>query len=77
MLKDIADLHANISIHFETNKNNFNIEFMNRTISLCKLIHDRRYEPFMRIFYELMKQYSPEYINKCPIEKVFKHFIST
>ncbi len=71
VLRDNIDLHVTISINYENAKNEFTTEFVNKTISLCRLIHDRRYEPFLRLFYLILKEFSPEYISKCPIEKVY------
>lgn len=70
VLKDNIDLYASTGIHLETNENEFTTEFVNKTISVCRLIHDRRYEPFLRLIHMILKDYSPEFINKCPIKKV-------
>lgn len=70
VLKDNIDLYASTGIHLETNENEFTTEFVNKTISVCRLIHDRRYEPFLRLIHTILKDYSPEFINKCPIKKV-------
>lgn len=70
VLKDNIDLYATTGIHFEANKNEFTTEFANKTISVCRLIHDRRYEPFLRILHTMLKKHSPEFIDKCPIKKV-------
>lgn len=71
MLKDHIDLYAHFAVHFETTKNNFATEFIDKTISICKLTTDIRYEPFIRLIFQVLKEYSPEYIDKCPIKKVF------
>ncbi|KAJ6635420.1 Integrator complex subunit 10 [Pseudolycoriella hygida] len=69
VLKDNIDLYANIRICFEANKNQYTTEFVNKTISVCRLIHDRRYEPLLRAIHLSLMEYSPEFINKCPIQK--------
>lgn len=70
VLRDNIDLYANTGIHFESHPKQFTTEFVNKTISVCRLIHDRRYEPFLRLLHMSLKEYSPQFINKCPIKKV-------
>lgn len=68
---------VNTIIHFEDNHNEFGIEFMNRTIDLCKLLSNRRYEPLMGLIYEAVKDNAPSMPKKCPIKKVNKHRLNS
>lgn len=70
ILKDNIDLYTSTSIYFETNKNEYSTEFFNKTVSACRLLQERRYEPFLKILHSILKEYSPEFIDKCPIKKV-------
>lgn len=51
------------------NSNNFNVDFMNKTVSLCKVLQVPRYEPFIKIAYKVMadKSHLPK---TCPMKKV-------
>lgn len=70
VLKDNIDLYSNVAVHLVTANTPSSTEFVNKTINICKLINDRRYEPFIRIFYLIFREYSPNFFNRCPIKKV-------
>lgn len=71
VLRDNIDLFTTVAIHFENAKNEFTTEFKNSTISVCRLFHDRRYEPLLKVFVSILKEFSPGILSKCPIKKVY------
>lgn len=64
--KDV-DIFAKFIINF--NSDNINVNFMNKTVSWCKVLQVPRYEPLIKIAYRVFseKSHLPQ---KCPFEKV-------
>lgn len=71
--RDNLMIFFNIVIHFEDRNNEFGIEFMNKTINLCKMLGNRRYEPVMGFIYQASQENAQSSLpKKCPIKKVNK-----
>lgn len=57
-----------VTIHFKNSKNEYT-EFMNKTINVCKMLNNRRYEPLLSILYDALSARAmlPK---RCPMKKV-------
>lgn len=64
--KDVK-IFVRVIVNFDSN--NLSVNFMNKTVSWCKVIEAPRYEPLIKIAYKIFsrKSHLPQ---KCPIEKV-------
>lgn len=63
-------LWVNIVIHLESKKDEYAIEFMNKTLNVCKLLSIRKYEPVLSVLYDGLYEKFPQLPRKCPIMKV-------
>lgn len=69
-LKDIKNVFATIVVKFSSNhSNNFDIDYMNKTVNVCKLFHNPRYEPLLKLGYKIISKdvHLPQ---RCPVKKV-------
>lgn len=46
------------------------ITFMNKTVNLCKMLSNKRYEPLRRVVYDSIYDVSPTIVRRCHIQKV-------
>ncbi len=60
----------NAVIDFADNNDDFGTEFMNKTINICKMLSNRRYEPLVGLFYRILQDKEPTLPKKCPLKKV-------
>lgn len=74
--KDTLKLWINTAIHLQNNNKEFAIEFMNKTMDMCKILVNRRYDPVMGIFFEILKEKIPFFPKRCPIEKVSSFIVN-
>lgn len=68
--KDNLMLWSNTAIHFENKENEYTTEFMNKTINICKMLNNRRHEPFINALYQAVYEKMPTLPKRCPIKKV-------
>ncbi len=68
--KDNMLIFVNSIIDIGDDDDDFGIEFMNKTINICKMLSNRRYEPLMGLFYKIVQDLEPTLPKKCPIKKV-------
>lgn len=61
-----------LGIYFE------NVEFMNKTINVCKVAHTKNSEPLLKLIYKVIAENSKARLPKeCPIKKVVTNFALT
>lgn len=62
---------VNLFVKFVVNfdSDNLRVNFMNKTISWCKVIEAPRYEPLVKIIYKVFSR-NAHMPQKCPMEKV-------
>lgn len=70
--KDNLVLWINTAIHLETSKGEYATEFMNKTLSVCKMLNNRRYQPVLSVLYDGLYEKYPTLPKRCPIKKVCK-----
>lgn len=46
------------------------VTFTNKTINFCKLLSNNRYEPLIKILYDVLFEISDTIVRRCPIQKV-------
>lgn len=46
------------------------VTFTNKTVNFCKLLSSSRYEPLIKLFYEVLLDISPTLVKRCPIQQV-------
>lgn len=66
---DIERLFLTVVIKFGTADSDFNIEFMNRTVEICKFQRNPRYEPLLQLFYKILSE-KMQLPQRCPVKKV-------
>ncbi|KAJ6645471.1 hypothetical protein Bhyg_00677 [Pseudolycoriella hygida] len=67
--KDNLMLSINNNIRFEDGNKEFSIEFMNKTSDVCKIFSNRRHDPIVGLFFEILQEKTPTLPKKCPIKK--------
>lgn len=59
----------------DSGNSRYDLELFNRTIDICMLLQNRRYEPLLQIVLKMLKNQSGNFIpRKCPINKVELEF---
>lgn len=64
---------VNAAMHFKNNKNKY-IEFTNKTVNVCRLLNNRRYEPLIGLIYDILSAKEPNLPQRCPIRKVCVYY---
>lgn len=67
---DFDQFFITMVLKFSTkSSDNFDVNFMNKTIDFCKLVKEPRYEPLIKLGYKIFseKTHLPQ---RCPIKKV-------
>lgn len=72
---EVKRLFVTVTNKFSKNENtnDFEINFLDKTVDICKFSQNRRYEPLIQLVYRI----TSEKINlpqRCPIKKVFANF---
>lgn len=67
-------MYTQPEIYLDTGNGKYELEFMNRTIDVCKLFRDGRYEPLLQLLYKVLLKYT-NFLQKCPVPKVFKGYM--
>lgn len=65
VLRDNIKIIVKLGIYFE------NIEFMNKTINVCKVAHKDRYEPLLKLIFKVLTDHPKANMpRQCPVKKV-------
>ncbi len=70
-LVEVKQIFLTVVIKFSNDgSENFDIDFMNKTINLCKMFYNPRYEPLIQLVVKIIsvKVRLPQ---RCPVRKVF------
>lgn len=64
-------LFTKIAVDFETNPDEYGIQFMNKTFDTCKFFSSKRFEPLIQILYNVALD-NPSVLlpRRCPIKPV-------
>lgn len=65
----MPDMFVQCEFYFDSGDGKYELEIVNKTISLCRLIREPRYERILQLFYKIMLQYG-NFPKKCPVPKV-------
>lgn len=57
-------------LYFESERSKYDMELMNRTIDLCKLYKNKRYEPLVQVIFKIFEDYLTHWFHVCPMNKV-------
>lgn len=69
-LTEIKELFLTGVLKYSTdNSLNFDMEFTNKTIDVCKVLHNARYEPLVQLGYKIIAQ-QMLLPRRCPVQKV-------
>lgn len=69
ILQDLPNMNSENKIMLETSSGEYDLAMVNKTINVCKLFTDRKYEPMIQVLYKLLTKTS-NFPNSCPIRKV-------
>lgn len=69
ILEQLPNLYSKLILTFESTNEVYDMESINRTIDICRLFSDRRYEPILQIFYNIFTAKSGT-SRRCPVKKV-------
>lgn len=70
-LKDL-EIFVDVSLSYSVlNSNNSDLEFMNKTVEVCKFLHNGRYEPLLHIIYKIVSE-KGRLPQQCPLRKVLQ-----
>lgn len=61
----------NAAVMVDSGNGLYDLEYLNRTINICRLLGDPKYEPFLQLVVRTTLP-SSNFPKKCPIGKVFK-----
>lgn len=62
---NVKTIIVKLGIYFE------NVEFMNKTINLCKVVHTRNDEPLLKLAFKVISENKKSNLPKdCPVKKV-------
>lgn len=73
-LVDVNQAFLTVVLSFSTDRSDkFDMNYLNKTVNFCKLLSGARYEPLIKLIYQLSskKWHLPQ---RCPIKKVFANF---
>lgn len=65
----VPDMHMRLEVYVDEGDGKYELVFMNRTISACRIFRDRRYEPIVQVIYKIILSYG-NLPRSCPIQKV-------
>lgn len=65
----IQQFYVHTEVRLDLGNGKFEFEFMNRTINLCRLYRDRKYEPLVQIVQKNVLRHC-DCMVRCPIQKV-------
>ncbi|KAJ6640897.1 hypothetical protein Bhyg_05830, partial [Pseudolycoriella hygida] len=68
LTKNMPEMLFHIELYLDSGSGKYEMELLNKTINLCRLLREPRYEPLFQIVYKMILQYS-NYPTKCPIPK--------
>lgn len=72
VLRENVKAIVKLGIYFE------NVEFMNKTINVCKVAHTKNSEPLLKLIFKVLSDNKKSPIptkipNECPVKKVDSH----
>lgn len=75
VLKILPDMFVQFEFYVDSGSGKYEMEIANRTINICRLFREPRYEPILQILYKLVIQHG-NFPKRCPIQKVKLVFYS-
>lgn len=72
ILKDISNIHSEVTIMLVSASGNYDLELVNRTIDACQFLSNKRHEPILQVFWKQLTK-NGAFPKRCPFLKV-KHF---
>lgn len=70
LLIEFPELYVQCEIYLESGYGNYDLKILNKTVSLCRIIREPRYEPLLQKVYKIILQYG-NFPTKCPMTKVY------
>lgn len=65
------EMHIRTEMYLDSGAGKYDLEIINRTINVCRLLRDHRYEPILQLMYKIVRTYG-RVPTKCPIQTVNK-----
>lgn len=69
LLASLPELNILCELYLDSGYGKYEMQIVNRTVSVCRLIREPRYEPLVQIVYKIILQYG-NFPRKCPMPKV-------
>lgn len=69
-LNIIRNPFLHTGIYFESDNGKYDLELLNRTVDMCKLYRNKRYEPILQVIFKLLENNFTHWLKNCPIKKV-------
>ncbi|KAJ6640896.1 hypothetical protein Bhyg_05829 [Pseudolycoriella hygida] len=68
LLKDYPEVHFIAEIYLDSGSGKYEMEILNKTVIVCRIFRQPRYEPLIQIIYKMVLPHS-NYPTECPIRK--------
>lgn len=67
--KPFPEMFVRSEMYLDSGLGKYELEILNKTINMCRIFQDPRYEPLLQLVYKIILQYG-NFPKRCPIQKV-------
>lgn len=57
-------------IYLESDRGNYNLELLNRTVDLCQFYQNKTFKPLVQLILKLFEEHFTHWFKSCPVYKV-------